>query len=183
MSLLCYTINTDPVPGIDVGNYESIITDDPGTAQIQRASLMMYPLFDSPDKFGKLTQQSLTFVKESSVDASPNEGVLLSVNSANWRLMDTQDASLIDPGGKDGFILVHVLPGNVVLQSRTVGTRAIRINAEGNPEVFTINRANAMFDAIKLSAPAPKVPSFSKPGKDGKGRRVSTRPGILPPPQ
>jgi len=183
MSLLCYTVDTDPVPGIDVGKYESILTDDPGTAQIQRASLMMYPLFDSPDKFGKLTQQSLTFVKESDSDASSRDGVLLSVNSAHWRLMDTQGASLVDPGGKDGFILIHALPGNVVLQSRSVVAQAIRINNEGIPEVCVVNRANAMFDAIKLSAPAPKVPSFSKPGKDGKGRRVSTRPGILPLPQ
>ena len=182
MSLLCYTVDKDPVPGIDVGNYESILTDDPGTSQVRLASLMMYPVFDSPDKFGKICQQSLTFVKESGSDANPQDGVLLSVNAARWRLMDDARTSLIDPGGRDGHMLVHALPGTIALQSRFDTTKAIRINEESVPEVCTVNRANAMFEAIRLTAPEPKVPAFSKARKDGKGRRSSLRPGILPPP-
>ena len=181
----CYTLISDAVPGIAVKDYESILTDDPGTTHIHHGSLMMYPLFQSPPvDFVKMTLQSLTFVRESSVRDEPQNGVILSVDASKWRLLENPGVSLLDPGGRNGFILVHAMPGCTVLHSRH-STKALWIDDDGKPEVCGISRGNAMFDALRKAsaeAPAPAVPSFSKARKAGKARKVSLRPGILPPP-
>lgn len=165
--LNCFSINDSGIEeGIYVSDFESIITADPATESIKKATIEMVPVL-SPETTAtnNVTETSLVFLHEAKKgDKESADHVIIAVDPSKWKLCySTENMSILDPCGISGkmLLLVNKNMQNVLIKAND---RSLSLQFSNKKlAIAKCGRAGMLRDAItkrRLTAAASMLPSL-----------------------
>lgn len=152
MALCCYTVMNDTiVPGINPAPFDCMVAEDPGTSLVDQVMLSQIPLFDHQSRgTNSLSNRNvLSFLTQTDSEQVDKKYCVVAVSASAWAPYPTKSVYLLDPGGRDGMLLLLIqLPKNKQTILTAVNGSTAVIACAAGLSVVEVSRAKLLLQAL-----------------------------------
>lgn len=141
-----YTIADQVSPGIDPADFDCILSESRLTACRLLAEEL--PGIAAPG-----ADLRLWFVEPAEEADASELGVVASVDPSVWQPYASRSAELLDPGGRDGRVLVYLPASDAPVLVGSSGVGALFVHGSGEPEIRRVPKGITLRWALSHHEP------------------------------